>query len=160
MDLSPAHEAARITACRVPALQASLDLLVQADPQLPGRATIHLYGGTRPAAGESTAEPIIVSIPMTDTAGTVLGDPDYRIEIATPVEAQIDGADPATGSIPTWARIEGPDGAWWADASVTVEGGGGEIQLVQTGEEGDPAVPVARLYNGAFARIASAVLQG
>lgn len=160
MDISTAHENARITACRVPALEASLGLLVQDDPMQPERSMIHLYATTRPDPGEAAGGDPVVSIPMTAAAGAVLGDPDYRIEIDTPIEAQITGADPSTGSIPTWARITTPAGDWWADVSVTVEGEGGEVQLVQTGTEGDPAVPVARLYNGAFCRLASFVLQG
>jgi hypothetical protein len=80
------------------------------------------------------------------------------LQVATPIEAQITGADPSTGTIPLWARITAPDGAWWGDLSVTVEGGGGEVQLVATGE--DNGQPVARLYNGAFCRLESIVVQG
>lgn len=43
---------------------------------------------------------------------------------------------------------------------MSVEGAGGEIQMVATGTEGDPAEPVVRLFNGAFARLSSAIFQG
>lgn len=158
MDISTEHADARYTACRIPALEASLALLV-ADPEAPERSQIHLYGTARPAPGGDPGGTPIVSIPMTAAAGVV--DTDlYQLQIATPIEAQITGADASTGTIPLWARITTPSGDWWADLSVSVEGGGGEVQLVATGEEGDPAVPVARLYNGAFCRISNAVLQG
>lgn len=83
-----------------------------------------------------------------------------RLEIATPIEGQVAGADPATGSIPLWGRIYTPAGDWWEDATVSVEGGDGEVQLAATGTEGDPSVPVARLFSGAYARIASFVIAG
>lgn len=158
MDISTDHDNARIAACRIPALQASLALLVAAAPEGPF-ATIALYGGTPPAPGGAAGTPI-ATIPMTEAAGQVLGDPDYRLQIDAPIEAQVDGADPTTGTIPTWGRVSTPTGAWWADLSVTVEGEGGEIQLVATGQEGDPLADVARLYNGAFARLSSIVFQG
>lgn len=158
MDISTAHENARITACRISALEASLALLA-ADPEGEDRSHIHLYGTTRPAPGGDPGGTPIVSIPMTAAAGVV--DTDlYQLQVATPIEAQITGADASTGTIPLWARITTPSGDWWADLSVSVEGGGGEVQLVATGEEGDPAVPVARLYNGAFARLESIIVQG
>ena len=51
-------------------------------------------------------------------------------------------------------------GDWWADATVSVEGGTDEVQSAATGTEGDPHVSVARLFNGAYARIASFVIAG
>ena len=115
MDISAAHDSARVTACRVPALQASIDLLIAAAPEGPF-ATIALYGTAKPAPGGDPGGLPVVTIPMTETAGVVAGDPDYQLQIDVPIEAQIDGADPATGTIPLWARISGPTGAWWADA--------------------------------------------
>lgn len=157
MDISPAHEAARTEAARLPALNASLDLLVQTDPGQPERAVIELYGTTRPAAGDPPGGSPIVTIELTRTAGTI-DDTLIELSLDTPISAQITGADPATGTIPTWARIKTPSGDWWSDASVTVEGGGGEIEMPQTGTEGGS--PVARLFNGATALLSSAIFRG
>ena len=156
MDISPAHEAARVEASRLPALYASLELLKQADPQGPG-ATIEIYGTARPVAGDLPGGTPIVTLEMARTAGTI-DDDLIELRLSTPISEQITGADPATGTIPTWARINSPDGTWWSDVSVTVDGGGGEIEMPQTGEENGS--PVARLFNGATALISSAVFRG
>jgi len=157
MDISPAHEAARTEAARLPALNASLDLLVQPDPGQPERAIIELYGTTRPAAGDPPGGSPIVTIELEASAGTI-DEPLIELALATPISAQITGADPATGTIPTWARIKTPAGDWWADASVTVEGEGGELGMPQTGTENGS--PVARLFNGATALLSTAVFKG
>ncbi len=157
MDISPAHEAARTEAARLPALYASLDLLVQTDPGQTERAVIELYGTTRPAPGAAAGGSPVVTLEMTASAGTI-DDTLIELSLDTPISAQITGADPSTGTIPTWARIKDVTGAWWADVSVTVEGGGGEIEMPQTGtENGDP---VARLFNGATALLSSAIFRG
>lgn len=164
MDISTAHQTARNEASRVPAQHASLALLVQADAQLPERSMIHIYGGIRPTAGEPAGDPLdpdppVVSVELTASAGTV-NEETAQIILTTPIEGQITGADPVDGTIPTWGRIVTPAGDWWADASVSVTGAGGEIQIDMTGTEGDPAEPVARLFNGAFIRVSSAVFGG
>jgi hypothetical protein len=158
MDISTAHDNARIAACRITALEASLALLA-ADPAGTDRAAIALYGTTRPAPGDPPGGDPLVVIPMSAAAGSI--DTDLmQLQLDTPIEGQVTGADPSTGTIPTWARITMPYGSWWADASVSVETGGGEIQLIATGTEGDPPEDVARLYNGAFTRIETGVFQG
>lgn len=157
MDLSPEHLAARLEAARVPALAASLALLQQTDPQPADRACIELYGTARPAAGDPPGGTPIVVMTLTASAGSV-DEAAIELQLATPIAGQITGADPATGTIPLWARIKTPGGGWWSDASVTVEGEGGEIQMPQTGTEGGQ--PVARLFNGATARLSSAVFGG
>jgi hypothetical protein len=91
------------------------------------------------------------------TAGTI-NDELIELYLATPISSQITGADEAVGTVPTWARVADPAGGWWADCSVTVEGGGGELEMPQTGEENGS--PVARLYNGATAYITSATFRG
>lgn len=159
MDISPAHAAAVLEAIRVPALEARLALLNQDDPESTLRASIDMYATTRPVAGEAPGGAAVVSIKLASTAGTVDGR-IYQLSLSVPVEGQVSGADPTEGSIPLWARIYGPDDSWWADASVSVAGSGGEIQMAPTGQEGDPLEDVARLYNGAFARLTSAVFQG
>ena len=156
MDISPAHEAAVIAACRVPALNARLALLASGGAT---RASIALYADPAPITpGDPPGAAPIVSMNMTAASG-IVDDTNFQILLDTPIEAQVDGADVANGSVPTWARVNMPDGSWWADLTVTVEGAGGEIQLVQTGTDGG-GQPEARLFNGAFARIASAVIQG
>jgi len=159
MDISPAHEAAVLEATRLPALQASLGKLQQTDPESTNRASISLYGGIRPAAGDPPPSAPIVTMLATANAGTI-DEQLFQIALDAPMEGQITGADPDTGTIPKWARIFDPAAGWWADVSVSVEGDGGEIQMVATGTEGDPAEPVVRLFNGAFARLSSAVFQG
>lgn len=159
MDISPAHQSAVEAATRVPALHARLALLQQADTGSPGRGSVALFGGTRPAPGEAPGSSPVVTMLMTATAGTI-DEQLVQLALDAPLEGQNTGADPDTGTIPTWARIYTPAGAWWADVSVSVEGGGGEIQMVATGTEGNPATPVVRLFNGAFARLTSAIFQG
>ncbi len=159
MDISPAHETAVEEATRIPALYARLALLKQTDDQSTDRGSIALFGGTRPAPGETPASDPVVAMLMTANAGTV-DEQLHQLVLDAPLEGQNTGADPDTGTIPTWARIYTPTGAWWADVSVSVEGDGGEIQMVATGTEGDPAEPVVRLFNGAFARLSSAIFQG
>lgn len=156
MDISPAHEAARIEASRLPALYASLELLRQPDPQGP-TATLEIYGTARPPAGGPPGGAPIVTLSLVSTAGAI-DDELIELRLATPISAQITGADENTGTIPIWARINCPDGSWWSDCSVTVDGGGGELQMPQTGTEGGE--PVARLFNGATALITSAVFRG
>lgn len=154
MDISTAHAAAVVAAIRIPALQARLDLLV-GDAE--NRARIEFHGGEYPEpAGAGTPTPIVV-LNLSAGAGYI-DELEFRLVISTPLEAQITGADPANGTIPTWARYFTPAGAWFGDATVSVTGGGGEIQLPQTGVEGGN--PVVRWYNGAFARITSAYIQG
>ena len=154
MDISPAHLAARNTAARNPANQASLDLLASATAD---RSTLALYATAKPTPGDPPGGAALVEIDLTAAAGT-LDSELFTLALDVPIEGQVTGADPVTGDIPLWGRLAGPLGAWWADVTVTVEGGGGEIELAQTGtEEGSP---VARLFNGAFCRVISAVLQG
>ncbi|TVR65432.1 MAG: hypothetical protein EA420_03110 [Candidatus Competibacteraceae bacterium] len=157
MDISPKHENAVIAACRISALQARLDLL--ANVGAPERSTLAFYGTTKPDPGDPPGADPIVILTMTEGAGTIDAGL-FQLLLATPIGGQVTGADPEEGTIPLWARITDPAGDWWADLTVSVEGGGGDIQLVATGLEGAPAAPVARLFNGAVAQIASAVVQG
>lgn len=157
MDISTAHENARIAACRIPALEVSLALLDQGAEQDP--ASIALYGTAKPTPGDPPGDDPIVEFELTATAGTV-DEELFRIQLDVPIEAQVDGADAQNGTIPLWARVYTPDGSWWADVTVSVTGDGGEIQMDATGLEGDPAEPVVRLFNGAFARLSSVVIQG
>lgn len=168
MIQSPEHTSAVFEAVRVPAMSARLALLAKGAAATP--ASIALYADPSPAVpGGEAAAPPIVSIALSPAAGVVTDEVEeveeaevrvVRLVIDAPIEGQVTGADPAIGSIPTWGRILGPTGDWWADVTVTVEGEGGDIQMAETGQEGDPAVPVVRLFQGAFARITSFVLVG
>lgn len=157
MDISPAHEAAVLEAIRIPALHARLALLVQADPESTARASVAMYGTARPPAGDPPGAAPIVAINLAASAGTI-NEENHQLVLVTPIEGQVIGADPDTGSIPQWARIFGPGGDWWADASVSVTGEGGEIQMTPSGQENGENV--IRLFNGAFARLTTAIFQG
>jgi hypothetical protein len=145
MDLSTEHETARYDACRLPALNASLSLLAQ-DTQA---SKIELYSDPVPTApGDAPTGDLVVTLTMTATAGTV-DNALFQIQLDVPIEAQITGADPTTGTTVTWARVYGGDGTWWGDATVSDEAGAGEIKLQTT-----------LLYNGAYCRLTSAIFQG
>jgi hypothetical protein len=139
MDLSTTHDNARTATCRIPALQASLALLVE-DTQ---RAEIAIYGGARPDPGAAPGSGPLVAIPLASAPGTIEA-PTFRIVLTVPIEAQV-----STDGTATWARITDGSGAWWADVSVSDNAGAGEIKL-------QPAA----LYSGAFCRLTSAVFQG
>ena len=125
MDISTTHQNAVTEACRLPALNARLALIAQPDAQAAERTQIAFYATAYPSPpGSAPGAAPIVTIPMTDTAG-VVDDTNKQIVIDTPIEAQVDGADPTNGSVPVWARITTFDGNWWADVTVTAEGGGG-----------------------------------
>ncbi|MEO5343787.1 MAG: hypothetical protein H7842_10700 [Gammaproteobacteria bacterium SHHR-1] len=146
MPMSLTHIAAREAACRIPALNASLAKLNQ-DTDL---SKIEIRSGTMPADPETA--PADGALVVTLTLGAAPGTVDealFQIQLTTPIEAQITGADPTNGTTVTWARIYDGTGAVWYDATVTDEAGSGEIKL-QT----------VLLYNGAFARLTSAVFQG
>lgn len=146
MDISTKHENAVIAACRLPALSARLALL---EAQNPDPAHIHFYAAPRAdPPGTLPEDDPVVTLTVAASAGMV--DEDlFQIQLTVPIEAQITGADPATGTTVTWAQIIDGDGDWFADVSVSDEAGSGEIKLQTT-----------LLYNGAYARLSSFVIQG
>lgn len=133
MNLSSTHIAARTAAARLPALQASFNLL---DSGV-GQARIDI---------RDAMDTVLVSIPVADGVGTIDSDL-YQIILTVPIEAQID----VDGEV-DHAVIYDNTGAVWADA-VTVSGDApestGEIKLATTS-----------LQAGAFCRLTSAVFQG
>lgn len=145
MDISTKHANAVIAACRIPALQARLALL---DANT-ANAQIDFYpAGAWSTPGDTPSASVVASIPLASTAGTV--DTDlFQIQLAVPIEAQIDGADPVSGTEVALARVLDGDGDWWADLTVSDEAGSGEIKLIDT-----------LLMNGEYARLVSAVVQG
>lgn len=145
MDISTKHANAVIAACRIPALQARLALL---DANTVN-AQIDFYpAGAWSTPGDTPSASVVASIQLAATAGTV--DTDlFQIQLTVPIEAQVDGADPVSGTEVALARVLDGDGDWWADLTVSDEAGSGEIKLVDT-----------LLLNGEYARLASAVVQG
>ena len=133
MQLSAAHLAARDAAARLPALQASFDLLDAGA----GQASIVI---------RDAATAVLVTIPIADGVGTIDAQA-YQIILAVPIEAQI-----AIAGTPDHAIIYDNTGAVWADG-VTVSDGApestGEIKLASMS-----------LQAGAFCRLTSAVFQG
>lgn len=163
MDQSTAHTEAVAEAVRAPALQARLDMLAQGAAANPAR--LELFATTKPTPGDPPGGSPLVVINLTSTAGTLIDETvnnvrSVRLELDAPIEGQVTGADPSTGSIPLWARFYTPAGDWWADVTCSVEDGGGELQIAATGTEGNPPAPVARLFNGAYARVSSFVIEG
>lgn len=133
LTLSPAHEAARQEAARLPSLQASFALLTP-DPE---PAVIQLFVGT-PVSGTLVAE-----LPMPDTVLT-LDSGAVQIKSTAVIEGQVSTA----GNVSN-ARILDGTGAWWADGIVTDEQGSGDIKMQDT-----------NLQAGAFAQITNAIFQG
>ena len=131
MNLSAAHSTARTAAARLPALQASFDLLDSGA----GQARIDIL---------DALDTVLVSIPIADGVGT-LDAQAYQIILTVPIEAQI-----ATGGDANHAVIYDNTTAVWADGvTVSDEAGSGEIKLAST-----------VLQQGAFCRLTSAVFQG
>ncbi len=147
MDISPTHQAAREAACRLPALNASLGLL---DANNPDPAHLDLYPAPRPDPGETPAEALVVSIPVSATAGTV-DEGAFEINMTAPIEGLVTGADPATGTTVTWGRWIDGNGDWFADVSVS------DSEPESTGEVKLQSV---LLLNGAYARLTSATFAG
>lgn len=144
MDLSPQHEAARIAACRLPALTASLARLAENTQ----RATIALYGTARPTPGDPPGADPVVILPCSARFG-VIDDELFQIQMDVPIEAQVTGADPVDGTDAVWGRIFDGSGNWWGDISVSDQSGTGELKLISL-----------RQYNGEFSRVQSGVFQG
>lgn len=133
LTLSPSHQAARQEAARLPALQASYDLLMAT----PGEAVVQLFEGT-PGAGTLIAELAMPADVLSLDTENVL------IQTTAAIEGQVTTAGTADN-----ARILDGAGAWWVDATVSDENGAGDIKLQDNA-----------LQAGAFARITSAVFQG
>jgi hypothetical protein len=132
-------------AARIPVLNARLARLNQ-DTDL---SKIEIRSGVMPATPEDTATgDLLVTITLSAAPGTV-DEELFQIQLITPIEAQITGADPTNGTTATWARIYNGVGGVFYDGSVSDEAGAGDIKLQTT-----------LLYNGAYCRLTSAVFQG
>lgn len=133
MNLSQAHLDARAAAARLPALQASFDMLDAGA----GQASIEILDAT---------DAVLVAIPVADGVGTI-DAPTHRIVLTVPIEAQI-----ALGGTPASARIKDNAGVVWADGLTVSDDAPestGEIKLASMS-----------LQAGAFVRLTSAVFQG
>lgn len=146
MDISTKLANAQAAAARIPVLNACLTLLEVQDPD---PARIEFYSDPAPSTpGDPPTGDLVVTLPLNSSAGSV--DTDlFQVQLTVPIEGQITGADPALGTAVTWARIVDGEGDWFADVSVSDEAGSGEIKLQTT-----------TLYNGAYCRLTSAILQG
>lgn len=133
MNLSASHLAARDAAARLPALQASFDLIDAGA----GQATIEILDAT---------DAVLVAVPVADGVGTI-DSQAYQIILTVPIEAQV-----AAAGTPASARVKDNTGAVWADG-ITVSDdapeSAGEIKLASMS-----------LQAGAFVRLTSAVFQG
>ncbi len=109
MDISTKHDNARMAACRIPALNASLVLL---EVQNPDPSRIEFYTDPVPTPGDAATGDLVVTIPLSATAGSVNAEL-FQIQLTAPLEAQITGADVATGSTVTWARVIDGDDDWF-----------------------------------------------
>ena len=144
-----AHTAAVQQACRIPALNARLAILTT--PASP--PYIEFYADPIPNPWDSgvpddPAPTPIVTIPMAGAVGTV-DEALFQIQFVVPIEGQVDGAAPETGTTVTWAAIYDGDGVVWGYGTVTDEAGSGDFKLFDV-----------LLYNGAFTRLTSATVQG
>lgn len=134
MILSTPHASARDAAARLPALQASFDLLVAA----PTPAAILFYTGTDPATGT-----LLATVALDAAVGSI-DAATHRINLTAPIEGQA-AADGVAGC----ARVLDAAGAVWGDCTVSDTAGSGEIKLADT-----------NLVTGAFVRITSGHFQG
>ena len=134
MILSTPHAAARDAAARLPALQASFDLLV-ADSQ---PAVIQFYTGADPDTGT-----LLATVALDAAVGSVDGA-SVRINLTAPIEGQA-----AVDGVAGCARVLDAAGAHWGDCTVSDTAGSGEIQLADV-----------TLVAGAFVRITSGHFQG
>lgn len=100
---------------------ARLDALTSA---LGANATLKIYDGTRPATG-GAATTLLVTL----TCGATFA-PAASGGVLT--ANAITGASAVATSTATWARLSTSGGTFVADLSVTVAGGGGDLQLTGT----------------------------
>lgn len=170
----PAHYAALIESQRLPTLAARLAALA-CDPAESPRSTLRFYEGTFDPDNPEPPTTALVSMPLTARAGVIVdalipdpeADPEdpeppqvreLKIVLDVPLEGTLTAADPVAGSVPGYAVLFDPAGMPINQFSVSLTGDGGEIELVQTGEE--LGAPVVRWYNGALARVSAFVIAG
>lgn len=89
----------------------------------------------------------IATLTLTAGAGEVDAEAK-QIQLEVPIEGQVTGAGPE-GTDAAWGRITDGTGDWWGDCSASDSAGTGELKL-QT----------VTLYDGAWCRLTSCVIQG
>jgi len=134
MILSTPHATARDAAARLPALQASFDLLVAN----PAPAVIQFHTGADPATGT-----LLATVALDAAVGSV-DAATFRIVLTAPIEGQA-----AVDGVAGCARVLDAAGAHWGDCTVSDTTGSGEIRLADL-----------NLAEGAFVRITSGHFQG
>jgi hypothetical protein len=136
MELSPSHAQARAQAARLPALYATLGLLVDGAD----RPVIHLLTGSDPDAGA-----LVAAVQLAPGIG-IIDEATCRLILTTPIEGQV---PTGAGNVVGCARMFDAQGDWHGDLTVSDEAGDGEIKLQSL-----------ELPDGAFARITSGYFQG
>lgn len=84
-----------------------------------GNARIRIYGGTRPASGAATAEPMLVEIALDKPCGVVSSN---ALTLASSDEPLV-----ANSGTATWARIVNGNGDFALDCDAGGAGSGAEI---------------------------------
>lgn len=92
-----------------------------------GNATIEIYAGTRPAAGEEAGGDPLVLVVLAKPCGVIDANGALALEPEDP-----EGELIVANGTATWARFLSADGVWAFDADVTNAGGGGEVQFPNT----------------------------
>ena len=109
-----------ITSVRTSVGQVVLAAITNGSAQLP---KIEIYSGTMPASmGLSITDTLLAELELAATAGTVTSGVLTFDAIADDLEANASGS-------PGWARVLDRDGAEVHYLTVSVGGGGGELQL-------------------------------
>ena len=86
-------------------------------------ATIEIYDGTRPAAGDPAAGAPLLVVTLAKPCGLVASG-SLVLEQNDPAGDLIESTGDAS-----WARFFNGDGEWAFDADASLEGGGGEVQF-------------------------------
>lgn len=112
---------------------------------LTGNAAVQLYPAPRPASSADVpAVGMLVSVPLADPAGTVVG--------ATLVLASLEPGLVAETGVPVWARVVNRDGATAFDMDAGVAGS------MPGGADPECVLAQATVYAGGRVEILSAVL--
>jgi hypothetical protein len=113
-------------------------------------ALLHIYGGTRPAAGADSAAPLLVAVPLADPPGVITGDQ----LVLSPLDSG--GVTVLATGDASWARAVDGAGLWLFDCDVSASGGGGDWQLAI--ENQPTGVPATRLFAGSVFSLGTVAL--
>ena len=92
----------------------------------PGKATIWVYGGTRPGSGATTTETVLVTL--------LLAKPSAILENNTLklIPLNIEGDMISASGVATWARFFNGAGQWVMDTDAGDKDSAGEVKLLTT----------------------------